>query len=73
MTKNRSETNKAGQRLALVIAGVALLWLGASYAGAALGWSSRTGALFDLIALAGFAWAFFIAIGMWRARQKDKG
>jgi len=72
MTQDPGSSNTAGQRLALVIAGVGLLWVCANVAGSYLGWSNRTRALFDLAALAGFAWAFWIAIGIWRNRQSDK-
>ena len=73
MTQNQSHASKAGQRLALVIAGIGVAWICANFAGAQLGWSNRTQALFDLAALAGFGWAIWIAIGIWRERQKDKG
>ncbi|WIV51703.1 DUF5337 domain-containing protein [Marivivens sp. LCG002] len=64
---------KTGQRIALAIAVVALIWVGATFAGEKLGWSNRTMALFDLIALAGFGWALWMTYGIWRARQNDKG
>ena len=61
---------KAGRRLSLVIAGTGVVWILANMLGAEYGWSNRTRALFDLLALAGFGWALWIAIGLWRARQK---
>lgn len=72
MTQNHDHTTRAGQRLALVIAGVGVAWVCANIAGSQLGWSNRTRALFDLAALAGFGWAFWIAIGIWRERRKNE-
>ena len=69
MAGGRGGGSKAGQRLALVIAGTGLAWVLANMLGAHFGWSARTRALFDLIALAGFAWAIVVAIGIWRQRQ----
>ena len=59
---------RAGRRLALIIAGVGIFWILAIAAGSALGWTPRTQALFDLIALAGFGWAGWEAIRLWRIR-----
>lgn len=73
MAPERSSSTKAGQRVALVIAGVGLLWMLANFAGSYWGWSNRTRAFFDLAALAGFGWALWQTINIWRARQTDKG
>jgi len=69
MAQDWDDQGKAGRRLALVIAGTGIAWVLANMLGAHFGWSNRTRALFDLIALAGFAWAVFVAIGIWRSRQ----
>lgn len=69
MRKGSGQDGKAGQRLALVIAGTGLAWILANLLGAHFGWPNRTRALFDLMALAGFAWGIFGAIGIWRQRQ----
>lgn len=63
---------KAGQRLALAIAGVALLWIAANAVGGWLGWSNRIRALIDLFALAGFGFALWQTITLWRSRRNDK-
>ena len=63
----------AGRRLALAIAGTGLFWIAATWAGAHFGWSNRTRALFDLIALAGFGWALAGVFRLWRARRNDEG
>tara|TARA_R110000744_G_scaffold130051_1_gene237572 strand:+ start:539 stop:757 length:219 start_codon:yes stop_codon:yes gene_type:complete len=71
--QGKDSTNKTGQRLALWIVAVALFWLGTTIAGGYLGWTSRTQALFDLAALAGFGWALWTGFNIWRARRQDKG
>jgi len=64
-----SDTAKQGRLVAVVIAATALVWLGAQFIGGQAGLSSRVLALFDLLALAGFAWALIVTFGIWRARQ----
>lgn len=71
MVEGEDKSSKAGQRLALVIAGTGVAWVLANMLGAHFGWSNRVRALFDLVALAGFAWAIFVAIGIWRSRQDN--
>lgn len=73
MAADRNQTNRAGQRLALLIAGIGLFWIAATAAGSYFGWSNRVRALFDLIALAGFGLALWQTITIWRARRDDKG
>ncbi len=69
MAQGQQDNGKAGRRLALVIAGTGILWVLANMIGSEYGWSNRTRALFDLLALAGFGAALWIAIGLWRARK----
>jgi threonine/homoserine/homoserine lactone efflux protein len=64
---------RAGQRAALVLAGVGVFWVLATWAGDALGWSTRLRALFDLVALAGFAFALYLTWQVWRLRRAEKG
>ncbi len=64
---------RQGKVAGLVIAFTGALWVGASWVGAQYGWSNRTMALFDLLALAGFAWALVATYRIWRARQDDEG
>ena len=54
--------------LALVIAGVTLLWLLAQLAGPALGLPGNYALLFDLAAMAAYVWAFIVALRLWRTR-----
>jgi hypothetical protein len=63
------DPNRTGRRLALLIAGIGLLWVLANLIGSEYGWSNRTQAVFDLVALAGFGVALVMAIGLWRARK----
>ena len=71
MAESQDKSSKAGQRLALVIAGTGLAWVLANMLGAHFGWPNRVRALFDLVALAAFAWAIIVAIGIWRNRQDN--
>ena len=64
--------NRRGRMIALVIAGTGLGWIAVTAIGAALDWSQRLRALFDLAALGGFVWALWMLYGHWRDRQKDK-
>lgn len=64
---------KAGQRVALILAGVGVFWILANLLGAEYGWSNRVRALFDLAALAGFGFALWQTYRLWRARQDEKG
>ncbi|MBO6896267.1 DUF5337 domain-containing protein [Shimia sp.] len=67
------DTAKQGRTAALVIAGTGLFWIAAILIGDWLALPQRTRALLDLIALAGFVFAFVLIFRIWRARQADKG
>ena len=67
----RETTKRAGQRTAVLIAGIGVLWISANAAGAYWDWSNRTRALFDLVALAGFGFALLQTFILWRKRQHD--
>ena len=69
------ETNeaRAGQRVALILAGVGVFWVLITMIGSEYGWSNRTRVYFDLAALAGFGFALWQTYRLWRARQNDKG
>ncbi|MFN3663927.1 DUF5337 domain-containing protein [Yoonia sp.] len=64
---------KAGQRIALTVAAVGVLWVLVTIIGREYDWSNRTRALFDLAALGGFAFALWQTFQLWRARRNDKG
>ncbi|MFP7570792.1 DUF5337 domain-containing protein [Marivita sp. S2033] len=67
-----SEQARKGRRIALVIAGVGVFWIVITMIGSQYGWSQRTRALFDLIALAGFGLGIWMTYQLWRARQTDE-
>lgn len=62
-----------GKMAALVIMATGVIWVAATWAGGHFGWPERTRALFDLIALAGFAFALIVTFRIWRSRQSDEG
>ena len=66
----RDPERAGGQRLALIIAGIGVTWVLANVIGGQLGWSNRTRALIDLFVLAGFGWAAWTAVQMYRNRDK---
>ncbi|MEL6688963.1 MAG: DUF5337 domain-containing protein [Pseudomonadota bacterium] len=59
---------RTGRMLALVIAGVTLLWLLAQAIGPRIGLAGEYALLFDLAAMAAYVWAFVIAVRLWRTR-----
>ena len=63
---------RKGRITALVIAGTAVFWILVTLIGAQYGWSNRTRALFDLVALAGFVLAIAMIYQIWRARQNQR-
>ncbi len=71
--EQQHEQARAGRRAALVIAGTAVLWVLASFIGAQLGLSNRMRALVDMLALAGFVWAFWMIYQIWRMRRNNQG
>ncbi len=64
---------RQGRLASLVAGGTGLFWIAAFWAGNQWDWPQRTRALFDLIALAGFAFVLITAFRIWRARRKDEG
>lgn len=67
------ELARRGRVAAMVIAGTGVFWVLATIIGGELGLTQRTRALFDLMALAGFAWAVWMIYQIWQLRQSDKG
>ena len=59
---------RTGRTLALVIAGVTLLWLLAQVIGPRIGLSGEYAFLFDLAAMAAYVWALIIAVRLWLTR-----
>ena len=56
---------------ALVIAIAMTLWILAQWLGPKIGIEGRYAFLVDFAALAAFAWAFIVTIGVWRARRDE--
>lgn len=57
----------------MVIAGTGVFWILATLIGGHLELTNRTRALFDMLALAGFIWAFVLIFQIWRLRQNNQG
>ena len=72
-TDKDKELARRGRMAAMVIPGTGVFWILATILGAQLGLTQRTRALFDLMALAGFAWAVWMIYQVWQLRQSDKG
>ena len=64
-------TNIRAGRIALVLVVTMGLWLVAQNLGGRLGWDVRLAFLFDLAALAGFAYALFGTYRIWRQRRDN--
>ena len=62
---------RKGRRVALFLAAVGVYWIAVTWLGGRLGWTDRSRAFFDLIALAGFGWALWAIFQIWRARRED--
>ncbi len=63
---------RKGRITALLIAGTGIFWVLATIIGGQIGLGHRERALFDLIALAGFVWAFVLIYQIWRARRDNQ-
>jgi CHASE2 domain-containing sensor protein len=70
---NEREQARKGRHAALVIAITAVAWVLVGLIGAQYGWSWRTLLFFDLAALAGFVFAFWIIFQIWRMRRDNRG
>ncbi len=62
-----------GKVIGMLIAGVGVFWIVATFLGSYFELSMRIRALFDLFALAGFVLAIVMIYQLWRARQTDRG
>ncbi|MCY4180961.1 MAG: DUF5337 domain-containing protein [Litoreibacter sp.] len=63
-------TSREGRRLALLIAGTGVAYIGVQIIGTSLGWTARTMGFFDLATLAIFGYALVSAFMIWRSRQE---
>ena len=64
---------RQGRLAGLVAAATGVYWVAVTWAGSHWDWPQRTRALFDLIALAGFAFVLITAFRIWRSRQNKEG
>ena len=64
---------RQGRLASLAIVLTAVFWMAATWAGGYWDWPQRVRALFDLLALAGFAFALILTFRIWRQSQKDEG
>lgn len=58
--------SKKGRRAGLVIAGTGVFWVMITLIGDKEGFSLQTRLIFDLIALCGFVYAFWLIYQVWR-------
>jgi hypothetical protein len=65
----RQHLARTARRIAIVLVATVLLWLGAQALGGGLGWPPQLVFVFDVAALAAFAWALAVTFRLWRARQ----
>jgi spore maturation protein SpmA len=61
--------SRKAKRVALVIAGTMLIWLGGQRIGGELGLPPKYALLIDLAAMAGFIWAMVVTYQIWRASR----
>lgn len=54
---------------AIVMAATMILWMGAQYLGARMGWPARVAFLFDLAAFAALVWALVVTYWVWKERR----
>lgn len=72
-TDPQNSIGRQGRLAGFVIAMTSALWVGGTFAGNSLGWSNRTMALMDMLALAGFVFGLVVTYRIWRKRRADKG
>ncbi len=66
-----SHLARQSRTVAFVIAATTIGWLAAQWLGRELGLPGRYSLLFDLIAPAGFIWAFVVTYRIWRGRRSS--
>lgn len=69
LSQNDQSDIAQGRRIALVVVGAAVLWIGLQALGGQLGWPPKYILLADLSAAAAFVWAMIAALRLWRRRQ----
>ncbi len=70
--KRNDPAGQKGRQAALVIAGTALAWVLFGLIAEKEGFSQEFRLIFDLLALAGFLFAFWLIFQIWRQRQNGQ-
>ncbi len=69
----RDKAARKGRQAGLVIAGTGALWALVSLIAEKEGFGQGLRLFFDLVALAGFVFAFWLIFQYWRARRENQG
>jgi len=69
--KNR-DLARQGRLVGVLIAMTMVLWMAAQWLGGEMGWDLRYVFLFDLVALAAFAWGMYLTWQLWRKRRDEE-
>ncbi len=64
---------RKSRMVAVVIAVVMVLWMGAQWVGGQIGLDPKFAFLFDLAALAAFFWTMIVTYQIWRTRRDSRG
>ncbi len=64
---------RKSRMVAVVIAVVVVLWMGAQWIGGQIGLDPKFAFLFDLAALAAFLWTMIVTYQIWRTRRDNRG
>ncbi len=64
---------RKSRMVAVVIAVVVVLWMGAQWIGGRIGLDPKFAFLFDLAALAAFFWTMIVTYQIWRTRRDSRG
>jgi hypothetical protein len=64
---------RKSRMVAVVIAVVVVLWMGAQWVGGQIGLDPKFAFLFDLAALAAFFWTMIVTYQIWRTRRDSRG
>ncbi len=64
---------RKSRMVAVVIAVVVVLWMGAQWFGGRIGLDPKFAFLFDLAALAAFFWTMIVTYQIWRTRRDSRG
>jgi hypothetical protein len=60
---------RTARTVAIVLCATIITWFAVQWVGGQMDWPARWVFLFDLGALAAFAWALIVTVGLWRARK----